>query len=266
MMKKNSLMSVMVMAAMLGSATVLAEALETQTGNPGNPNIGNLDNKDNKMTSWLKGRNDARNIEAMLIGSGTSAKVTIDNRTTARGMIGEEVYDQEGNRIATVRDIIVDNEGRARLVVVRDAKWMDFNRRLAAFDYGAIMNITAEGDVAMPITARSFDSLVPFSYDADDAQNGSVNIMPANSYSVQALLDGNLVDPEGKRVADIDNVAFRNGRAALVMAGYNQILNMGGDMAAVELIPQGLTRKAGSVDVRLTAQQAAEFRNLKKSS
>jgi sporulation protein YlmC with PRC-barrel domain len=190
--------------------------------------------------------------------------VEIDKRMTAAGIIGQAVYGEDGKHVADVEDIILDSNGDAKLIVVKNGAFLGLGGKLAAFDYNAITNRSSDGDVIMPITQKTIDSVAEFSYDAD-AGNNKVRVLPQNGYSVARLLDGNLIGTDGKDVADIDNVAFRNGKASLVIGSYGKVLNMGGDNVALDFDSTQLVRNTSgsNVDLKLSPAQTMAVNNLK---
>jgi hypothetical protein len=88
-------------------------------------------------------------------------------------------------------------------------------------------------------------------------------VLPENGFSMKKLMDGNLVDPQGKKLASIDNVSLRDGRANLVIASYNSFLGMGGDKIALNFKPQDLVKDKDNVDLKLTADEAQQLTSFK---
>lgn len=193
----------------------------------------------------------------------TAAPVTIDKRMTAEGIIGKPVYNQQNDKVATVEDVILDSKGAAKLIVVKDGDFMGLGGKLAAFDYDAVVDRTKDGDVVMPITEKTIDKVAEFSYDPSDKKD--IRVIPENGYSVKKILDGNLVDEAGKKLAAIDNVSLRDGRANLVIAAYDQTLGMGGDKVALNFDATRLVRDKDDVNLKLNADQADQFKSFEKT-
>ena len=179
-------------------------------------------------------------------------------------VIGKPVYNQQNDKVAVVEDIILDKDGAAKLVVVKDGDFMGLGGKLAAFDYDAIIDRTKEGDVVMPITEKTIDKVAEFSYEPTNKEN--VRLIPDNGYSAKKILDGNLVDENGKKLAAIDNLSMQGGRAKLVIAAYDQVLGMGGDKVALNFDATRLVRDKDNVDLKLNQSQAAEFKNFEKTT
>lgn len=207
-----------------------------------------------------------REIKASLIDKSDGTKfstIVIDPRMTADGMINSMVYNGNGERVAKVHDIILDDQGKAIMIVVSDGEFIGLGKK-AAFDYSAITRVNADGDVIMPLTEEMINNAVEFSYDKKD-EGGKVRVIPNNGFSAAKLLDGKLVDQNKKTVAQIDNISFRSGKANQLIVGFDKILGMGGEKAAlayndVKMIPDG-----DGYDYQLDATQAAHFEAFKKS-
>lgn len=211
-------------------------------------------------------RETADEIKAAFIDEDVKVKasnVTFNKRTTADGIIGKPVVNQSNDRIATVEDVILDANGDAKLVVVKDGDFAGMGGKLAAFDYDSIISRKADGDVVMPITEQTLDKVAEFSYDKTDKEN--VRMIPANGYSVKGLLDGNIVDPAGKKLASIDNLSLKGGKADLIIAGYGKVLAMGGDKVAVDFDSGRLVRDGDNVNLKLSQNQTAKFNSFKET-
>lgn len=215
-------------------------------------------------------------IKATVIGedapkAGSPNTVTIDSRMTASGMIGQPVLNHRNEKIATVKDIILDANGNATTVVLADGGFLGIGTKLAAFDYGLVSRRSADGDVIMPISEETLKKVAPFSYDAKDAEKDkAVRIMQPNSISTAKLLDGQILDPDKNNVAEIDNISFRDGSANQIIVAFDQTLGLGGKRAAMNFDSVQVVREDANdrtdVDVQLSAQQAANFENFKKTA
>lgn len=209
-------------------------------------------------------------VKAKLFGEGAEGaaptSLDVDARTSASGMIGKPVYNSNNEKIATVSDIIVDNEGRAQLVVVSDGGFAGIGDKLAAFDYGLVVSQNADGDVFMPLSEDLLSKVAAFSYDEKDAGE-NVRMIPANGYSVAQLLKANLEDQNGKKIANVDNITFEGGEARNVIVDFGKVLNLGGDRAAFDFDDVDFVRTSkDDVSVRLNARQSAEFEAFQSQS
>ncbi len=209
-------------------------------------------------------------IKATVIGeeeTTTASTVTIDSRGTASGMIGQPVLNSKGEKIATVKDIILDADGNATTVVLADGGFMGIGTKLAAFDYNLVSQRQKDGDVIMPISEETLDKVAPFSYEPKDAEkDAKVRIIPANGVSVAKLLDGQILNAKKENVAEIDNISFSNGEASQIIIGFDKTLGLGGEKAAMSFNSANVVREKNELDVQLTASQAANFENFKKTA
>lgn len=208
------------------------------------------------------------NIKATVVGEANTDEgfktVTIDERMTATGMIGRSVHNAKGEGIATVKDIILDRDGKASMIVVADGEFIGMGKQ-AAFDYNAITRMNADGDFIMPITEAMIANAAEFSYDREDYSD-NVRVVPSNGYSVAELLDGQLVDEKKETVAEIDNISLQNGTATQLIVGFDKILGLGGEKATIGFDAAEVVQDGDGYDFQLSANQTAQFEAYKKST
>lgn len=208
----------------------------------------------------------AHDVEYTLFGEGQQRGVetTIAADATAKGLLNKAVHNATNERVGTLRDIIVDADGNAELAVISDAMLPGIGKEVA-FDYSMVMRQNANGDVIMPITEEGIDSARSFSYDQKDAgKDANVRTIPAGGYSIDKLLSAHVVDAQGKKVASVDNITFRNGKADALVIGYDKTLGMGGKKAALSFANVKLNAKGnGSAEFQLSAAQAAQLESMK---
>lgn len=194
--------------------------------------------------------------------------IVAEDYMTGAGMIGRSVLDSEGRRIAALEDIIIDENGRAGLVVFTEGGFFGLGAKLAALDYqfaagpetGAKNN--TGGDVLKPLDEDAIDRVVGFSYKPIRRDRGT-RIMPENSYRLSALLQANVLDPQGETVAEIDNAILRSGQVAYLILGVDKALGMGGKQIAISYKALTIAEKGGDFEVRLTSEQTEELESLK---
>jgi hypothetical protein len=204
---------------------------------------------------------DAKDALDINADSNLQASVTptadIDTSSTANALLEQPVYNENGDRVAKIRDIIVDANGNANMVILGDGDFTGLGK-LVAFNYSILDSRNAEGNVQATITEQTLASAASFSYDENDA-SGDVRVIPANGYSVSELLNAKLVDPENNVLADVDDISFAGGDADKIIVGYNQFLGLGGDQAAISFDEAELIRTNDEIRFRLSAQEAAQF-------
>jgi uncharacterized protein YrrD len=285
-MTSKLLIAVSALAIMAGTpafaeATVKTNAeMNAETNGAANPTLkedaGRAWDKTKEATSkaadkTAKAAEDAyEDIKATFIDEDktSSDSVTINARGTAQGMIGQPVLNTSGEKIATVKDIILNKSGKAELVVLADGGFMGIGSKLAAFDYNLVSQRHSDGDVIMPISQETLDKVTPFSYEAKDAEkDAKTRVIPADGISVAELLDGQVLDTEKKSVAEIDNISFSNGEASQIIIGFDKTLGLGGEKAAVGFDNVNVVREdEDEIDVQLSAKQAANFESFKKTA
>jgi sporulation protein YlmC with PRC-barrel domain len=205
-------------------------------------------------------------LKATFVGEEKPAEgpyVVVQTRKTATGIIGKSVYNEQGEGVAKVTDIILDNKGKALAVVVADGKFIGMGKK-AAFDYNAITEIDKDGDVIMPLSKKIIDNATEFSYDKDDGTKGK-HIMPVDGVSVAELLDGRLLDYKGDKVADIENLSFKGGYANSLILGFDKTLGMGGELAAMPYADVKLVRDGDDIHAQLTEKQSVLFDSYSKT-
>ncbi len=197
---------------------------------------------------------DALSDEEPAAGPATKAKFVTStsananlNATTAENLIGKPVVNTAGKKVASVKDIILDDKGRAKSLVLSDGGFLGLGNKLVAVDYKTINRVESNGDVVIPLTEASLKSSPEFNPKATTAMLAS------------KILDGDIKTLQGDSVASIDNLSFRNGAASqlIVSYGVNQKAVLSFD--SLKALPS-----KDDVDFQLTAKQAAEFENFKK--
>lgn len=209
-----------------------------------------------------------QDIKAKLIGQNdkTAGEMTISSRITAKGILGQPINDTHNKKIGTVKDIILNSDGDAELLVVSDGGFLGVGDKLAAFDYNLVMRQEENGDVIMPLSDDLIKKVAAFSYDPKESSD-KVQVIPANGYSVSELLKGKLVNMKNESLGNIENIAFRSGEAAEVIVAFDQKTGMSGESAAFDFDDLTLAKaQDGNLNFRLSDYQSAKFEETKKST
>lgn len=205
-----------------------------------------------------------QDIKAFFYGKDDKFEPVVIKRTlTAQGLVGQDIANPKGEKISTVKDIIIGKDGRATLVVVSDGGVLGIGDKVAAFAFDRVFTQKADGTVVMALSQDMIDHAADFSYDHKDWAKAKV--IPEGSVSTNVLLDGDVVDFEGKKVATIENVYFRGSDVSQIIVGFNTTLGMGGDLAALDYDDLQMVRDGAELDFKLTPNQTAGFKNFKKS-
>lgn len=199
-------------------------------------------------------REGADEIRAFLSGNDPKAPlkpVVIKRDQTAEVMLKTDVVDANGKKVATVDDILLDDNGRPDQVIVAKGGVMGVGAKKASFDYSAVTPSTHDGKRV--VTGLSETTI---------EQAPEVTTPAANTASVREILDGSIVDAKGDKVAAIENVAFNGGDTQLIVK-FNDTFGMGGDLAAMNVGTLERVNKDGEVNYRLSEAQSAKFKNYK---
>jgi sporulation protein YlmC with PRC-barrel domain len=211
-------------------------------------------------------RETAEDIKVYFMGKNPDDKIEpvyIRRNTTAHGLIGQTIVTKQGAKIATVKDIIVDKNGKASMLVVSDAGLLGIGNKVAAFDYNRVIAQKPDGKVVMTLSQDMIDRAADFSYDQEDW--AKAKIIPTGSMSVIELLDGNVLDNNDKEVAEVENVYIRNADVSQIIVRFNESFGMGGDLAALNYDNLMIVKEGKKVDFKLTPNQSDQFKNFKKS-
>ncbi|MBI1216216.1 MAG: hypothetical protein GC185_10425 [Alphaproteobacteria bacterium] len=275
-MKKLNILAAVSAIALLAASPALA-TVSTQDGAQGGtaytaPNANNPDTPDMPTVTkqdikkgWDKTKqavkDTVKQIKAAMLNNDPSVKsapVNIAENRTAAGMIGQPLYNDQHQKVATVHDVILDNAGNASLIVVKDGGFAGIGGKLGALDYNAVTSRDDKGDTMQPVSAKTLKSVEPFTYDATATAKGA-KTLPAGGYSLAKLMEGAVLDDSGRKLANIDNVSLRSGRADLVIASYGQVLSMGGDKVAINFDTSQIVRDKDSLSMKLTTAQTQQF-------
>lgn len=205
-------------------------------------------------------------IKAAIQGDNDSAVETISvkARTTADGMLGQTIYNTNGDRVATIRDIILDENGKAMMVVLGDGDFTGLGK-LAAFDYSVVTDTNAEGDMVTTLNETDIDNAASFSYNRDEYDDDT-RIIPSNGYSVSELMDADLVDAQGNALADIDNFVFQNGQITQIITSYGGVMGVNEQKIAIAFDEADIVRLNNDLHFQLSAEESMDFENHKSKS
>lgn len=208
----------------------------------------------------------AQDIRGFFIGVDDDNNLTpvfIRGNLTATGLIGKTIINSEDKKIATVKDIIIGKNGKAALVVVSDDGLLGIGSKVAAFDYTSVVTQKYDGTVVMALSEEMIQRAADFSYDPKDWPKAKV--IPAGSVSTNMLLEGDVLNSKGEKVASIDNVYFRYADVTQIIVGFHKTMGKGGDFASLDYDDMRMIKKDGGLDFKLTAKQSAHFKNFKAS-
>lgn len=186
----------------------------------------------------------------------------IDQRTTAGHVIGKPIYNND-ERVGTIKDIILDRDGKAVMVIVADGEIFGLGK-LVAFKYSDMVKVNNDDNVMMTLTEDVIDQAAEFSYEQNNS-GSKVRVIPNNGYSLNALLDGELTDIQGNTLAQIDDVSLKDGKADHLILGFDKVLGLGGKQVAISYNPAQIVMDDDEYDFQLTSAENVQFTNYKKT-
>lgn len=224
-----------------------------------------LTTADNKIRTSL-GDMEAYFVEKNKKPGEKLSPILMRRNMTAHGMIGEASFNAQGQKISSVKDIIIDKNGQAILVVVEDGGVLGIGEKVAAFDYNKVVTKKSDGTVVMVLSQDMIDNAANFSYDQKDWAKAKV--IPAGSYSVNSFLEGDVLNNMNVKVASIENIYLLNGDVTKVIVGFDKTFGVGGDLAALNFSDLTLVKRdkdSNDVNVKLSENQSAQFLHFKAS-
>lgn len=253
------------LAAETDAKATMETSTRVQANNPDTPEVDTITEKEIKE-GWKDTKAAVKETyqdmkAALLDATKEGTEVSYDKRSTAEALIGQPVMNEKKQKIATVEDIILDENGIARLVVVKDTGLLGFGGKLAAFDYNTVVKNDGKAEMVTPLTEKDLDTAATFAYDADDADE-KTRLIPDNGISVAHLLEGSLHDVAGKEVADIEDVVFKAGKADMILADPG----MGSKTVALGFKTADFAKDDDTVNLKLDAQASTRFEKLKQAA
>lgn len=165
-------------------------------------------------------------------------------------MLGETLYNFNGEAVAQIEDIVLDEAGNAVTVILRDGEILGLGKRVA-FGFDVISSRNADGQLVSSLDEQTIDASTAY-----DANSANVSGM----YSVSDLLDGRLVTPSGQTLAQVDDIMMQDGEASHIVVGFNQAFGLGGEKAAIAFKEADLDADEDGVDFKLSANEASDFK------
>ena len=207
-------------------------------------------------------------VKAVVLDDDKTPQTAFESKTfnggdSAKTLIGRTVKDAEGKDVATVHDIIVDQDEDASLIILSDGGFFGIGGKLVALEYKKIVTSTDYAETLNTVSKDLVKDVAEFSY---TPASGKVRIKPADGVSLRNALAGSLVDGQQKKLASIENVIIEDGEADKLIVSFDKVLGLGGDYAAFDFDDVKVIHGADSkVGFQLSAEQAANFENYKKS-
>lgn len=186
----------------------------------------------------------------------TSAEVMGPGNLSADLAMGSDVTGSNGEKIATLYDIILPEDGAPRAVLSQGGvmgigasyKTVPFSDLLATAD-GAATGFT------LPLTGTELEAKQTFAYDRDGAEENA-EVMAASSTSLRDLQGTTVSNPAGEEIAEITDIYVgENGEPAFAILRTDAILGFGGKQVALDYDDMTFAEGAGGPVVQLTHEQ-----------
>lgn len=191
-------------------------------------------------------------------------KTDLNLRSTIGGLVGQPVGNIDRRRVGFIKDVIIDETGKAILAVVADDGFFKLGAKDVALDYNAVVRSESDGDVIRTLRKQFYRTAKVFSYDPKTAANPYIRTMPANAYSAASLLGREILGPDKKPVGTLDNIGFKRGRADTVFINPDITTATGDKKAAFLFKDIRLIRKnAIEANFQLTGSQVERFERYK---
>lgn len=184
---------------------------------------------------------------------------TLTPQLTAAAIIGQPLYNSANQKIGTVRDIILDQSGKAETIVVSNAIIPGFESAFTAFDYNSVAAQSVDGSVILALPDQALKQARIFEY-------GEGNQPVTPGYSTAQILDAELFNPQNESVAQIDNISLVNGQAKDLIIAFDQVLGFGGKKATMDFQSAKIINESEGVSFQLSAAQASQLENFKNAA
>lgn len=282
-MKKTPILAVSMLALMISGAAIAAdnntdkEISKDYYAKPEGAPLTTPEADDTKPTRELKKglnkadtemRQAADKVKAFFMdgnGDGKAAtEISYHEEFTVKGLLGKKITTPGGENIAKIHDVILDAKGGPSKIIVSDGGMLGIGDKLAAFDYSRVISSTEDNKIAMNLSQDMIDRAKEFSYDAKDAAKASV--LPADGISANDLIDGEVYDANGKKVATVENITLVDGEASKVLVGYGKTLGLGGHYAALDFGSLSFVKNKGDTDVKMSTALSTQFADFRKTA
>lgn len=210
-----------------------------------------------------------KNIEAFFLSEDVkipAKKMILEQVSSASGMIGARVFNYKSERVGTVKDIIIDGQGNADMIVIADGEFPGFDGKLVAYKYSDMVSHNigkVGGDVISPITEKNIDKASEFSYESKTGDS-LVRYIPDGGYSVAKILTANILNDTNQKVGTVSDIYFKQGKADLIIIGFDKVLGLGGYKGATAYNASKVMFDGDNLTVQLSENQSASLVNYKK--
>lgn len=181
--------------------------------------------------------------------------IPYQERNAASSIIGESVYNMDGDIVGNVEDILLDESGQLETLVIGDGSYLSLGDKKVAVPYNKLHDKSSVGELIYPITDARIDQLPP--YERFDHQN---------KLSLNKMLEGYVLASDGRKIAEIDDVVVSDQNITYIVASEVDMSNVGGRQVAIAFEGVDITRLEDRINILLTARQSENWQDLMASA
>lgn len=139
------------------------------------------------------------------------AYVETNNRLTSNKLMGKDLVNAEGDKIATLENLVVDGNGAIQGAVLSYGGIVGIGEREVMVDYGMIGSMNADGEYTTSMSKASLDSYAGFEEDN----------LATGMFLASELADSDIVSPNSdEEIAEVENIVIENGMATKLVVSY----------------------------------------------
>lgn len=136
--------------------------------------------------------------------------VEANNRLTSERLIGKDLVDSNGDKVAQIDDLVIDGNGTLNGAILSYGGVAGIGAREVMADYASLGRINADGRVSTNLTTASLDGYPNF-----DKDN-----MNAGLFLASDLAQSDIVSPDREEIAEVENIVIENGLATKLVVSY----------------------------------------------
>lgn len=213
-MKKTCMTAMLTVLVLSSLPAMAAETADTQNSAPASSGSSLLDsikrglsNADARISEHLRGHSSTGRAEK-------KEAVKIHQNTTAQDLLGKDVYDAFGNKIARLKDIIIDSQGQSKKIALSECYVFGYCKRPAFFDYKHVVSQPG-GKIVTDLTKKDIETA------KKPSTTLSGTLLSPGDYSLAKMMKDGLADAKGQKIAAIENIRFVDGKVTQVVVGFD---------------------------------------------
>lgn len=177
------------------------------------------------------------------------AYIESDNRVTAEKLMGESLFNQNGDKVATVSDVAINTNGKIAGFVVTHGGLMGLAGKDIYVDYQTLVKRDAKDGYT---TAMTEDNIKQYPKFAETQLKKGV-------YLGSDLLDSDIVNPAMDDLAEVDDIVIENGTATKLVVSYMDGLMS--KKAMIDFSDADIVKKDDHTSFELSMNESVEFKN-----